>query len=133
MRLVFILMVFVLVLAASPTIAGRDTPMTRNYFAASASADTTAAGPPHGDQACFPISVEVWTTRFEGSDRYISGWASIDRTAHFEGRSCQVRGWASITPCGRTVTAYLANCPEGVFTFTKTEADCHEVLGCGNR
>jgi len=129
----FTLVVFVLVLAASPLIAGRDTPMTRNYLAASASADTRAAGPARRDQACFPVSVEMWTTRFEGSDSYVTGWASIDRTAHFEGRSCQVGGWASLDPCGRTITAYVANCPDGAFTFTKTEADCYEVLGCGDR
>jgi hypothetical protein len=128
------LMVFFLVLAASPLIAGSDTPMPRNYVVASASADTRAAGPSRREQACFPVSVEVWATpRFEDSDSYIAGWASIDRTAHFDGRGCQVRGWASIDPCGRTITAYLANCPDGAFTFTKTEADCYEVLGCRDR
>ena len=142
-RPVLIMVVFVLVLAASPLMAGRDTPMTRNNFAASASADRREADPARRDQACFPSSVDVWTTGFEGSDSegsdsegsdsYVTGWASIDRTAHFEGRSCQVRGWASISPCGRTIAAYLANCPDGAFTFTRTEADCYEVLGCGKR
>jgi len=31
------------------------------------------------------------------------------------------------------ITAYLANCPDGAFTFTKTEADCYYVLGCRDR
>jgi hypothetical protein len=134
MRPMFTLVAFFLVLAASPLIAGSGTPMPRNDLVASASTDTRAAGPAGRDRACFPVSVEEWTTtRFEGSDSHIDGWASIDRTAHFDGRSCQVRGWASIDPCGRTITAYLANCPDGAFTFTKTEADCYEVLACGDR
>jgi hypothetical protein len=80
------------------------------------------------DRPCFPISMPVWAAGFRGD--YVTGWASVDRTERFAGRSCQVKGWEAIDPCGRTIPAYLASCPDGAFTFTKTEADCYYVLGC---
>ena len=82
------------------------------------------------EQPCFPVSVEVRTEEQDGS---VTGWASIDRTARFAGRSCQVKGWAALNSCGRTITAYLANCPDGAFTFTRTEDDCYYVLGCSSQ
>lgn len=81
------------------------------------------------DRPCFPVSVPAWSAGSEGND-YLTGWASVDRTAHSAGLGCQVKGWAPIDACGRTIAAYVATCPDGAFTFTKIEADCYYVLGC---
>jgi len=115
---------------ASTLVAGTATPAPQDAPGALASADTKGAVPPGLDQSCFPVSVEVRTEEHDGS---VTGWASIDRSARFEGRTCQVRGWAAINSCGRMITAYLANCPDGAFTFTKTWDDCYYVLGCSER
>ena len=88
-----------------------------------------SAGP---DQACFPVSMAVRADGAEEHDGYVEGWAFVDPAVHFEGRTCQVKGWVSIHPCGRTITAYLANCPDGAFTFVTTEADCRYVIGCSD-
>ncbi len=117
----------VLVLARASTAAPRESP------GAFASAETRPAGPANSDQACFPVSMEVRTDAVEEHDGYVQGWAFIDRAAHFEGLTCQVRGWVSINPCGRRITAYMASCPDGAFTFMTTEADCHYVIGCSDR
>jgi len=123
-----------LVLArASTLIAGSETPAPQDSPDAFASAETRMAVPAGSDQACFPVSMEVRTDGVEEHDGYVQGWAFIDRAAHFEGRTCQVKGWVSITPCGRRITAYMANCPDGAFTFTRTAADCYYVLGCSDR
>ena len=123
-----------LVLArASTLIAGSETPAPQDSPDAFASAETRVAVPAGSDQACFPVSMEVETDGVEEHDRYVEGWAFIDRAAHFEGRTCQVRGWVSINPCGRRITAYMANCPDGAFTFMTTETDCHYVIGCSDR
>ena len=116
---------------ASTLVAGTETRARQDSPGAFASADTRGAVPARSDQPCFPVSVEVRTEEHDGS--VTTGWASVDRTAHFEGRTCQVKGWATINSCGRTITAYLANCPDGAFTFTKTAADCYYVLGCSDR
>ena len=124
----------VLVLArASTLIAGSETPAPQDSPDAFASAETRVAVPAGSDPACFPVSMDVGTDGAEEHDRTVEGWAFIDRAAHFEGRTCQVRGWATINSCGRTITAYLANCPDGAFTFTRTAADCYYVLGCSDR
>jgi hypothetical protein len=112
-----------MVVAGSETVAPQDSP------ALFASADPRGVVRAGSDQPCFPVSVEVWSEEHEGS---VTGWASINRTARFEGRTCQVKGWASLNSCGRTITAYVANCPDGAFTFTKTAADCYYVLGCSD-
>jgi len=117
----------VLVLARASTAAPRESP------GAFASAETRPAGPANSDQVCFPVSMEVRTDGVEEHDGYVQGWAFIDRAAHFEGRTCQVKGWVSINPCGRRITAYMASCPDGAFTFMTTEADCHYVIGCSDR
>jgi len=123
-----------LVLArASTLVAGNETPAPQDSPDAFASAETRVAVPAGFDQACFPVSMEVETDGVEEHDRYVEGWAFIDRAAHFEGRSCQVKGWVSINPCGRRITAYMATCPEGAFTFMTTETDCHYVIGCSGR
>src|SRR5882724_13335102 len=59
---------------------------------AKAPGESWGAVPASSDQPCFPVSVEVRTEEHDGS--VITGWASINRTAHFEGRTCQVKGWA---------------------------------------
>jgi|SRR5882724_3129215 len=125
------LMVLGLARASTLGAAGTETRAPQDSPGAFASADTRGAVPASSDQPCFPVSVEVRTEEHDGS--VITGWASINRTAHFEGRTCQVKGWAAINSCGRTITAYLANCPDGAFTFTKTAADCYYVLGCSDR
>jgi len=124
----------VLVLARTSTlIAGSETPAPQDSLGAFASAETQAAVPAGSDQTCFPVSMEVGADGVEEHAGYVEGWAFIDRTAHFEGRACQVKGWVSINPCGRRITAYVANCPDGGFSFMATEADCHYVIGCGDR
>ena len=124
----------VLLLArASMLMAGSETAAPQDSPGALASAETRLAVPAGSDQACFPVSMEVRTDGVEEHDGYVEGWAFIDRAAHFEGRTCQVRGWVSINPCGRRITAYMANCPDGAFTFMTTEADCHYVIGCSDR
>jgi len=115
---------------AGTLVAGTETRAPQDSPGALASADTKGAVPASSDQPCFPVSVEVRTEEHEGS---VTGWASINRTARFEGRTCEVKGWAAINSCGRMITAYLANCPDGAFTFTETEADCYYVLGCRDR
>ena len=117
----------VLVLAHGSTAAPQESP------GAFASAETRPAVRANSDQACFPVSMEVRTDAVEEHDGYVQGWAFIDRAAHFEGLTCQVRGWVSINPCGRRITAYMASCPDGAFTFMTTEADCHYVIGCSDR
>ncbi len=117
----------VLVLARGSTAAPQESP------GAFASAETRPAVRANSDQACFPVSMEVRTDAVEEHDGYVQGWAFIDRAAHFEGLTCQVRGWVSINPCGRRITAYMASCPDGAFTFMTTEADCHYVIGCSDR
>lgn len=122
----------VLVLArASMLVAGSKTAAPQDSPGAFASANIRLASA-GSDQACFPVSMEVRPNGVEERDGYVEGWAFIDPAAHFEGRTCQVKGWVSINPCGRRTTAYLANCPDGAFTFTTTEADCHWVIGCGD-
>jgi len=123
-----------LVLArASTLIAGSDMPAPQDSPDAFASAETRVAVPAGFDQACFPVSMEVETDGVEEHDRYVEGWAFIDRGAHFEGRTCQVKGWVSMNPCGRRITAYMANCPDGAFTFMTTETECHYMIGCSDR
>ena len=116
---------------ASTLVAGTETRAPENSPDAFASADPRSAVPARAEQPCFPVLVQVRTEDHDSS--VITGWASINRTARFEGHTCQVRGWATINSCGRTITAYLANCPDGAFTLTKTTADCYYVLGCSNR
>jgi len=116
---------------ASILVAGTETRAPQDSPGTFASADTRGAVPARSDQPCFPVSIEVRTEEHDGA--VTTGWASINRTARFEGLTCQVKGWAAINSCGRTITAYLANCPDGAFTFTKTAADCYDVLGCSDR
>ena len=124
----------VLVLArASTLIAGSETPAPQDSPDAFASAETRVAVPAGSDPACFPVSMDVGTDGVEEHDRYVEGWAFIDRAAHFEGRTCQVKGWVSMNACGRRISAYMANCPDGTFTFMTTETDCHYVIGCSDR
>ena len=124
----------VLVLArTSPLIAGSERPAPQDSPDAFASAETRVAVPAGSDKSCFPVSMDVGTDGVEEHDGYVEGWAFIDRGAHFEGRTCQVKGWVSINPCGRRITAYMASCPDGAFTFMTTEADCHYVIGCSDR
>ena len=124
----------VLVLArASTLIAGSETPAPQDSPDAFASAETRVAVPAGSDQACFPVSMDVGTDGVEEHDGYVEGWAFIDRAAHFEGRTCQVKGWVSMNPCGRRITAYMANCPDGAFTFMTTETECHYMIGCSDR
>jgi len=113
-------------LVASTVLEGSNPDATDDEAAAT---HTRAVDSRRPDQPCFPVSVPVWAVGFHGED-YVTGWASVDQTAHFAGPSCQVKGWAPIDLCGRTISAYLANCRDGTFTFTKTEADCYYVLGC---
>ena len=82
----------------------------------SAQADTRAWGVPGGDRSreCIPVNVELWT-------------------AYLEGLDCQIIGWATLVECDRPLSAYLAKCPSGIFTFTRTEADCYYILGCKQR
>jgi hypothetical protein len=126
------------VLAETPDASARleGTAHDATHDEAGASTTQTTTGDPEhpdrpclpADRPCFPVSMPVWVAGFHG-DEYVTGWASVDRTAHFAGRSCEIKGWAP-EPCARRIPAYLANCPDGAFTFTKTEADCYEVLGC---
>ena len=111
-------------LAAGIPVEEAETDTARN------DAERGAGEPGRPDRPCFPVSVPVWPAAAQGEESYVSGWASVDRTAHSEGLSCQVKGWAPIESCGRTIPAYVADCPDGVFTFTKTEADCYYVVGC---
>ena len=117
----------VLVLARTSTATAQGSP------GAFASAETRPAVPANSDPACFPVSMEVRTDGVEEHDGYVQGWAFIDRAAHFEGRTCQVKGWVSMNACGRRISAYMANCPDGTFTFMTTETDCHYVIGCSDR
>src|SRR5262245_42924547 len=87
---------------------------------------TNTADPGRRNRPCFPVSMPVWAAGFHADD-YVTGWASVDQTARFEGRSCEIKGWAP-DPCGRMIPVYRASCPDGAFTFTKTEADCYNVL-----
>src|SRR5437867_3674639 len=110
-----------LVLArASPLIAGSDMPAPQDTPDAFASAETRVAVPAGSDQTCFPVSMDVGTDGVEEHDGYVEGWAFIDRAAHFEGRTCQVKGWVSMNPCGRRITAYMANCPDGALDRKST-------------
>ena len=123
-----------LVLArASTLVAGNETPAPQDSPDAFASAETRVAVPAGSDQTCFPVSMDVGTDGVEEHDGYVEGWAFIDRGAHFEGRTCQVKGWVSMNPCGRRITAYMANCPDGAFTFMTTETECHYMIGCSDR
>lgn len=116
-------------LAAGIPVEDAETDTARNDAGAS-DTEATVRDPGRPDRPCFQVSVPVWPAGAQGEESYVSGWASVDRTAHSEGLSCQVRGWAPIEPCGRTIPAYVADCPDGVFTFTRTEADCYYVVGC---
>jgi len=78
------------------------------------------------ERPCFAVSVQAWSD----ADDHLSGWGSVDRTARGAGLGCEVKGWAPIDACGQTISAYVADCPDGTFTFTRTEADCYQVLGC---
>ena len=89
---------------------------------------TKSADPGGSVRPCFPVQLPVWGGGFHGAD-YVRGWASVDQTAHFAGSSCEVKGWVADS-CARSIPVYLAHCPEGAFTFTRTEADCYSVLGC---
>jgi len=113
------------VMATRAPTAHASTPVGRTSTNA---ADTERSAPP-----CFPASVPVWAGRPPGDARYLRGWAFIDPRTRFEGDGCQVRGWAPADPCGRVVSVYVANCPDGTFTFTRTESDCQHVLGCRDR
>jgi len=124
----------VLVLApAGVVIAGSETAGPQDLPDDPASSEAPATGPAGSDQACFRVSMAVRTDGVEEHDGYLDGWAFIDRAARVEGHTCQVEGWLSINPCGRRITAYMAHCPDGAFSFTTTEADCRYVIGCPDR
>ena len=92
-----------------------------------ADASPNTDDPAHVGRPCFRVFLPEWAAGFH--DDPLTGWASVDRTARFVGTSCHVTGWAP-APCGRKIAVYLATCPDGAFTFTRTESECYSVLGC---
>ena len=95
--------------------------------AADAATGASTSDPAHADRPCFRVFLPEWAAGFH--DDSLTGWASVDRTARFAGTSCHVTGWAP-DPCGQKIAVYLASCPDGAFTFTRTESECYSVLGC---